>query len=137
PLLADDVGAVTGRRRRHYVYGGDLPELGWVNPFRARQSLGLDGWVHVAMTEKSFAQAGPGWCGTLDDAPATTIDPRVCAPSPDDGVLECRVTVPPELELQLRHLTEIIANDLPTWADKDTAAATTRASFVVLRGDTG
>jgi len=34
-------------------------------------------------------------------------------------------------------LTEIIANDLPTWADKDTAAATTRASFVVLRGDTG
>ena len=119
PLLADDVGSIAGRRRRHYVYGGDLPELGWVNPYHARQSLGLDGWVHVAHGETSRAASWldgtqpHAWCGTLDAiAPPAAPDPAVCAPSPDDGVTECRVTVQPELELQLRHLTEIIAADL-------------------------
>src|SRR5262249_37657390 len=122
PLLADDVGAVAGRRRRHYVYGGDLPELGWGNPYRAPQSLRLDGWVHVATRETSRTTTWldgtqpHAWCGTLDAQPAMQLDASVCAPSPDDGVLECRVTVQPELELQLRHLTEIIADDLPSWA---------------------
>lgn len=50
-LIADDVTTVRGERRRHYLFGGIIPEIGWVNPYHARMSLGLDGWVRVAMGE--------------------------------------------------------------------------------------
>jgi hypothetical protein len=161
PLLADDISTVGGERRRHYIYGGNLPELGWVNPYHGRMSLGLDGWVHVALSE--IDRAGPvdatTWtegpvrhatCGTLSPPTASPTpaspapsalpplpipDPRVCTASPFDGVLECRVTLQPELSIQLRHLTELIALDPTGWATRGTPA--TRAAFTLLRGDTG
>jgi hypothetical protein len=161
PLLADDISTVGGERRRHYIYGGNLPELGWVNPYHRRMSLGLDGWVHVALAEidRAGAPDGATWtegalrhqtCGTLASppepsppppAPTSALppipapDPRVCTASPFDGVLECRVALQPELSIQLRHLTELIALDPTGWATRGKPA--TRAGFTLLRGDTG
>ncbi|MCE9575606.1 MAG: hypothetical protein K8W52_20815 [Deltaproteobacteria bacterium] len=161
PLLADDLVRVhdASAPRRRYVYGGDLPELGWIDPYRAAGSLGLDGWVHAAVAEEPSAILAPApssptptppstpsssptpswtdaalarpYCGTL--APPPTPSP--CAPSATDGVIECRVTVQPELELQLRNLTELIAADPTAWAGK--GIPPTRAAFLVERGDTG
>lgn len=137
PLLADDVGAAGGAPRRAYVYGGLLPELGWVNRYRARASLGLDGWVRVALDELA-ASRGPlpatPSCVAFDAPPA---DPRqVCAVAAD-GAVECRVAIQPELSLRLRHLTEMIALAPNTHTGRDGFAPALRASFALLRGDTG
>ncbi|ACY14992.1 hypothetical protein [Haliangium ochraceum] len=184
PLLADDITTVRGERRRHYLFGGLLPELGWVNPYHARMSLGLDGWLRVATAEYERAPgpatpedasarparpgdaAAPLWldrgrevlyCGTLDaaepdPAPAAAANAdgvtsapesaaaarfgRVCRRSPLDGVLECRVSVQPELSLRLRHLTELISLAPNQFAGEDNVAPV-RAGYVLLRGDTG
>ncbi len=162
PLLADDITTVRGERRRHYLYGGLVPELGWVNPFQSRMSLGLDGWLRVAMSEyervaaERATAAPPTWldgsrevpyCSALEMAapePASA-DPqaladarlaRVCRPSPLDGVLECRVSLQPELSIQLRHLTELISL-APTRFAGPKSVAPVRAQFALLRGDSG
>ncbi len=132
PLLADD--AVD---RRAYVYGGAVPELGWINPYDVRRSLGLDGWIHAA----AAAPAGPApwrdttgehaWCGTLAPPPSMPV----CAPSRADGVIECRVAIAPSIEVELRHLLEALAIDPERALGRGTPA--TRAAFVLLRGDTG
>jgi hypothetical protein len=154
PLLADDIATVRGERRRHYLYGGMVPELGWVNPFSERMSLGLDGWVRVALTEydESPSQQPPTtwvdgpdereYCGTLEplDEPLDARVARVCATSPFDGVLECRVSLQPELSIRLRHLTELISLAPDKFArdrKKRDAVLPMRADFVLLRGDTG
>ena len=149
-LLADDVRASgKGPRRRHYVFGGDLPELGWTTADPS-MSLGLDGWIQAALGE---IQRGAGrdratWregtrehdtCGTLaPPAPsAAGLDERVCTPSPFDGVLECRVALQPELSIALRHLTELVAIDPVAWTRVKDAQPATEAQYVLLRGDTG
>ncbi|MCG8424990.1 MAG: hypothetical protein MJE77_44480 [Proteobacteria bacterium] len=182
PLLADDVATVLGERRRHYLFGGLIPEIGWVNPYHRRMSLGLDGWVHVAMTE--YERARPqrrvwldgaeavAYCGTLappgsaeNQAPESLrSDPgtrpagsgpagrpagagrsekkpdraigRVCARSPLDGVLECRVSIQPELAIRLRHLTELVSLEPTRFGDRRSVPPV-RSGFVLLRGDTG
>ena len=138
PLLADDVGG-TGTGRRAYVYGGLIPELGWVNRYRSRSSLGLDGWVRVALDERSTAGplAGPPRCGPLDPPPGDLQE--VCAVA-EDGAVECRVAIQPELAVRLRHLTEL-ASLLPSRFAPRSASAAARlpvaGSFALLRGDTG
>jgi hypothetical protein len=137
PLRADDVGAAGGAPRRAYVYGGLLPELGWVNRYRARASLGLDGWVRVALDELA-ASRGPlpatPSCAAFDAPPG---DPRqVCAVAAD-GAVECRVAIQPELALRLRHLTEMVALAPNTHTGRDLYKPAVRASFALLRGDTG
>jgi hypothetical protein len=181
PLLADDITTVRGERRRHYLYGGLLPELGWVNPFHGRMSLGLDGWVRVATAEYERTPRpgddGPRvwlddgrevpYCGTLAAAmpgatPATTDTEataatvpttgtttparagtrdapdlgRVCRHSALDGVLECRVSLQPELAVRLRHLTELVSL-APERFGGAGSAASLHAGYVLLRGDTG
>ncbi|MBZ0233437.1 MAG: hypothetical protein K8M05_14010, partial [Deltaproteobacteria bacterium] len=169
-LLADDVRTLGAARRRHYVLGGDLPELGWssVDP---SMSLGLDGWVQVALdrieqTRRAGAIArstaapaldgGAGLCGTLQppsepltqaspDAPRvldTGLNANVCARSTYDGVIECRLSLQPELTIALRHLTELVAAEPAKWLTLDGIAAdksvpATEAQFMLLRGDTG
>lgn len=137
PLLADDVGASGGAPRRAYVYGGLLPELGWVNRYRARASLGLDGWVRVALDEMAASR------GPLPPTPSCVAfdppvsDPRqVCAVAAD-GAVECRVAIQPELALRLRHLTEMAALAPNTHTGRDGYQPALRASFALLRGDTG
>jgi len=156
PLLADDISTVQGERRRHYLYGGLVPELGWINPFSPQMSLGLDGWIRVAMTEydQSPVQQPPTtwidgaaereYCGTLDprNEPLDTRIGRVCETSPLDGVLECRVSIQPELTIRLRHLTEMISlrpvEFMPSKSkSKHKVRPPARAGFVLLRGDTG
>ncbi|HEU5056530.1 MAG TPA: hypothetical protein VFU21_08385 [Kofleriaceae bacterium] len=137
PLLADDVGG-TGSGRRAYVYGGLIPELGWVNRYRSRSSLGLDGWVRVALDERSTAGplAGPPRCGPLDPPPGDLQE--VCAVA-EDGAVECRVAVQPELAVRLRHLIEL-ASLLPARFAPRTAGAgraPVAGSFALLRGDSG
>jgi len=129
-LLADDTSSVGDRARRAYPYGAQLPELGWVNPFDVERSLGLDGWIHAAL-HKPIAVAPP--CGTL--APPAIARDRVCSPSPLDGVLECRVTLQPELAANLHAIAErIIADPKP---HTGRAVAPVRVAYVALRGDTG
>jgi hypothetical protein len=182
PLLADDITTVRGERRRHYLYGGLLPELGWVNPFHGRMSLGLDGWVRVATAEYERTPRPDGdgprvwlddgrevpYCGTLaaatpvpappaaeapdapppetptatpdtrtgaEDRDASSLD-RVCRHSALDGVLECRVSLQPELAVRLRHLTELISL-APERFGGAGSAAPLHAGYVLLRGDTG
>ena len=172
-LLADDVRTLGAARRRHYVLGGDLPELGW-SSIDPSMSLGLDGWVQVALDEieqtraagtAGVAREAPELCGTLRPprpldpmtAPASEVgatgsllarsldvglNPQVCARSTYDGVVECRVSLQPELTIALRHLTELIAAKPAEWLKLDgvVAAATvpaTEAQFTLLRGDTG
>ncbi|HEV7556585.1 MAG TPA: hypothetical protein VGO00_14060, partial [Kofleriaceae bacterium] len=130
PLLADDVAAAGERVRRTYPYGAAIPELGWVNPFAVDHSLGLDGWIHAAQTQPASAAAS---CGTL--APPAVPRDHVCAPSPLDGVMECRVTVQPELALSLRALADNIAAAPEPFTGKTVTPE--RVSYVVLRGDTG
>lgn len=193
PLIADDVTTVRGERRRHYLFGGMVPEIGWVNPYHARMSLGLDGWVRVAMSEYEqgpgigapagsaptrpqsgpTAQVGartgaaPTWidsgarvpyCGPLavrnapllanarmspstgPEPPSRAIDPtlaRVCQHSSLDGVLECRVSVQPELSIRLRHLTELISLAPTDYSGDKKAALPVRSNFALMRGDTG
>jgi hypothetical protein len=137
PLLADDVGA-PGTARRAYVYGGLLPELGWVNRYRTRSSLGLDGWVRVALDERTTRGPldTPPRCGPLDP-PAGDLR-QVCAVA-EDGAIECRVALQPELALRLRHLNELAAL-LPASFAPRTGSATRlplQSSFALLRGDTG
>ncbi|HVV88031.1 MAG TPA: hypothetical protein VHE35_33550, partial [Kofleriaceae bacterium] len=154
-LLADDVRtssrATRVARRRHYVFGDDLPELGWATADPS-MSLGLDGWVQAALAEveRGASPDASHWhegaqthatCGTLaPPAPpigADGLDPDVCTRSPFDGVLECRVSLQPELEIALRHLTELIAMDPRSWTPVGDAAPATEAQYVLLRGDTG
>src|SRR5262249_23900183 len=80
PLLADD----TDRGHRASAYGAALPELGWVTPYEVDRSLGLDGWIHAAIHKPGAQTCGPPIA-------------RPCAPSPLDGVLECKVALQPEL----------------------------------------
>ena len=152
PLMADDVSTVRGERRRHYLYGSLMPELGWVNPFHSRSSLGLDGWVHVALSEyETTATWGTerfnkNHCGTLAPAASTSLD-QVCARSPLDGVLECRISVQPELAIRMRHLTELLSlrperfekktTKKTKKTDEDVTLRPSRGGFVLLRGDTG
>ncbi|WP_428261280.1 hypothetical protein [Haliangium sp.] len=179
PLLADDIATVRGERRRHYLFGDLVPELGWVNPFQSRMSLGLDGWLRVAMTEYERAPGPrppgpPTWldggrerpyCSALSPADdgdrgdgdrgddhrvapragqaapdrADQGDPalaRVCRESGLDGVLECRVSLQPELALRLGHLTELISL-APRRFGNDDSAAPVRAAYTLLRGDSG
>jgi hypothetical protein len=140
PLLADDVRRAGDRARRTYTYGAALPELGWTNPFDVDHSLGLDGWVHAALADRTAEAPGraapspvPVACGTL--APPAIARERVCAPSPLDGVIECRVALQPELALALREITEKIVADPQATIGRSTAP--TRAAYVVMRGDTG
>ena len=144
PLLADDVATAHGRRWRHYVYGGLVPELGWVNPYDGGLSLGLDGWVHVAALEHNAhllskpALEGEAACGTLRPPPEKYES--VCAPSPLDGVLECRVALQPELEIRLRHLLELASQApelFPKPASGRPARLAERAEAALLAGDTG
>ena len=149
PILADDTASAAGPTRRAYPYGALLPEIGWVNRFQRRRSLGLDGWVRVAVDELTASRrgaAGSPWsaapaaaadarCGTLDPPPA---DPaRVCALAAD-GVIECRVSLQPELAVRMRHLTELISLDPERNVGGGRGfAPPQRASFVLLRGDSG
>lgn len=178
PLLADDISTVRGERRRHYLFGGLVPEIGWVNPFHARMSLGLDGWVRVAMSEYEERGTRPGAAGQRARAPTwldrggevpycATLAPvlesgdpgaaatgalsqktgrdgaldaalaRICRHSPLDGVLECRVSVQPELSIRLRHLTELISLDPARYSGDAKASLPARANFALMRGDTG
>lgn len=131
PLLADDVLTIADRPRRTYPFGAALPQLGWVNPYAVERSLGLDGWAHAALA--AAAPAAPTSCGTL--SPPAIPAASVCSRSPLDGVLECRVSLQPELTLALAAKTAaLLDEDRPLPAK---AATPIRASFVVLRGDTG
>lgn len=174
-LLADDVRTLGAARRRHYVLGGDLPELGW-SSIDPTMSLGLDGWVQVALDRieqrrragqnepespgapgtRAPTDGGAGLCGTLrppsepiteapPDAPRMLdvgLNASVCARSTYDGVIECRLSLQPELTIALRHLTELVAADPARWLTLDGVAAdksvpSTEAQFMLLRGDTG
>jgi len=137
-LLADDTSSVGDRARRVYPHGAALPELGWVNPFDVDRSLGLDGWIHAALarsgaTSSAPAAAAPAACGTL--APPAIARDRVCSPSPLDGVLECRVTLQPELAARLRAIAERVVADPRPHTGRDIAPV--RVAYVALRGDTG
>jgi hypothetical protein len=129
-LLADDTSSVGDRPRRAYPYGAALPELGWINPFDARRSLGLDGWIHAALHQPSTAAPA---CGTL--APPAIARDRVCSPSPLDGVLECRVALQPELGAKLHAIAEQIT--LAPKAHTGRNVTPVRVAYTVLRGDTG
>jgi hypothetical protein len=135
PLLADETNRVGDRARRAYPYGASLPELGWVNPFDPDRSLGLDGWIHAAHAVPAAVAAAPPApaCGTL--APPATPRDRICAPSPLDGVLECRVALQPELVLSLRRLVDRILESPKPHTGRDVHPV--RFSYVALRGDTG
>jgi hypothetical protein len=130
PLLADDVERAGDRTRRAYPYGAAVPELGWVNPYDVDHSVGLDGWIHAAQRAPANTAMA---CGTLEP-PAVPRD-RVCTTSPLDGVLECRVTVQPELAIALHGLADRIADDPQPLTGKATDPV--RIAYVVLRGDTG
>lgn len=131
-LLADDTSSVGDRARRVYPHGAALPELGWVNPFDVDRSLGLDGWIHAALARPGAAPAAAA-CGTL--APVAIARDRVCAPSPLDGVIECRVALQPELAARLRAIAERILAEPRPHTGRDVAPV--RVAYVVLRGDTG
>ncbi len=150
PLLADDVLAVSDRPRRAYPFGAALPMLGWVNPYAVDRSLGLDGWVHAALAAPSPSApslssssataadapadaATAAQCGTL--APAAIAPASVCAPSPLDGVLECRVSLQPELSLALADRLAALLRDPKPLTGRPIAPM--RAAVVLLRGDTG
>ena len=130
PLLADETNRIGDRARRAYPYGAALPELGWVNPFDLDRSLGLDGWIHASHVVP--AAAAPA-CGTL--APPAIPRDQICARSPLDGVVECRVALQPELALALRRLVERILEEPKPHTGRD--AYPVRVSYVALRGDTG
>jgi hypothetical protein len=130
PLLADETSRIGDRTRRAYPYGGALPELGWVNPFDLDRSLGLDGWIHAAHV---MPAATTPVCGTLEP-PAIARD-RICAPSPLDGVIECRVALQPELALALHRLADRILDDPKPHTGRDVHPV--RVAYVALRGDTG
>ncbi len=128
PLLADDVE----RARRTYPYGSALPRS-WaakVSPFSVEHSLGLDGWIHAALHEPAGAAAS---CGTL--APPPIARDKVCAPSPLDGVLECKLALQPELAIALAGVADgLVAKPEPVTGH---TIVPTRVAYVVLRGDTG
>ncbi|MDX2090671.1 MAG: hypothetical protein SFX73_22620 [Kofleriaceae bacterium] len=130
PLLADDTRRLGDRTRRLYPYGDALPELGWVNPFTVERSLGLDGWIHAALAQRTPPQPA---CGTL--APPPIARDQVCTPSPVDGVLECRVSLQPELAQSLRGVVDALLADPKRFTGR--ASTPVRAAYVVLRGDTG
>jgi hypothetical protein len=129
-VLAADVASVGGRARRHYVYGDRLPELGWLNPHQRRRGLGLDGWIHAALAEPAAAPD----CGLL--APAPAARDRICRRA-EDGALECRVSLQPELAQSLGVLTELLALRPQRMGRGAHPAPPTRASFALLRGDSG
>ncbi|HEY1554664.1 MAG TPA: hypothetical protein VGF94_07485, partial [Kofleriaceae bacterium] len=127
PLLADDVD----HARRTYPYGSALPELGWVSPYDVEHSLGLDGWIHAALREPATKPAPH--CGAL--APQAIPRDRVCAPSPLDGVMECKLALQPELALALGAVADrVLAKPQPITGH---ATVPTRVAYVVVRGDTG
>ncbi len=126
-LLADSAG---DRVHRIYPHGAAVPELGWVNPYDVARSLGLDGWVHAYAAERGH---GAPSCGTL--APPAISTEQVCSTSPLDGVLECRVSVQPQLVRSLRSVAERILADPKPVTGRDVVPV--RVAFVALRGDTG
>ena len=153
PLMADDVTTVLGERRRFYLYGNLVPELGWVNPYQPRMSLGLDGWVHAAISEyegetqeqlrTTWSDAGQqrGYCHTESGETADERLQRVCAPSAVDGVLECRVSLQPELAIRLGHLTELLSLDPGRFDPRSNKSVShphpLRGSYFLMRGDSG
>jgi hypothetical protein len=147
PLLADDVLAVSDRPRRSYPFGAALPVLGWVNPYAVDRSLGLDGWVHAALAARRADASDPGDPALASDAaapPASSCGllapppiPRdaVCSKSPLDGVLECRVSLQPELTMALAQKLTAVLSDPVALTGRPVPAL--RAAAVLLRGDTG
>src|SRR5262249_15552726 len=78
--------------------------------------------------------------GTLAPPVASDAFARVCAPSPVDQVLECRVALQPELETRLGHLLELTAQRPELFTPpklKGSFRPATTASYALLRGDTG
>lgn len=131
-LLADETRELGDRARRYYAHGAALPELGWVNPFDVRHSVGLDGWIHAALAAPTTSAPAPAMCGTLE---LPSIDrARVCAPGVD-GVMECRVTLQPELAAELRTLADALIAKPATYTGRDVVP--TRVAYVAMRGDTG
>ncbi len=167
PMIADDVENVVQGRRRFYVYGSLLPELGWSTGY---QWLGLDGWIKKAVSDFTVApiqftddpdekqltlqmaadkmleqrkKFQSDFCGTLEppvEPVSATEDPYrqlepVCTRSRLDGVLECRVSVQPELELQLRHMLELTSQrpEIMPYSGQPSI----RSALALLRGDTG
>jgi hypothetical protein len=59
----------------------------------------------------------------------------VCSPSPLDGVMECRVSLQPELAVKLHAIAERIAAEPKPHTGRDTTPV--RVAYVALRGDTG
>lgn len=127
PLLADELVTAGGARRRTYPHGAALPQLGWLNPYSLDRSLGLDGWIHAATAKSRPPPAAA--CGTL--APPPIDRSSVCRPSALDGVLECRVSLQPELSARL---DDVLARVLAAPAN---STPPLRAQLVLLRGDTG
>ncbi len=128
PLLADDV-STSGGDRRLYPHGDDVPMVGWRNPLAPLRSYGLDGWVAAALASPAAPPASAdASCGAVA-APRPRRD-QVCSPSPHDGVLECRVSVQPELVATLRQ--RLVAATTP-----GPGAPPTRAALALMRGDTG
>ncbi len=125
PLLADELVTAGGARRRTYPHGAALPQLGWLSPYSLDRSLGLDGWIYAATNKGGPPPAAS--CGTL--APPPIDRASVCRNSALDGVLECRVSLQPELSARL---DGVLARVLAA-----TATPPLRAQLVLLRGDTG
>lgn len=155
PLLADDVVNYGGRRKRHYVYGGFLPELGWTNPFAAHKSLGLEGWLREAASRyerdtrrlsSAYDEFMTEYCPHLDDpTPASLTEherrfSHVCRESGLDDVLECRVSVQPELQMTMRHLLELASQRpqqvAPSSKRQTPWRAALTSSFALIRADT-
>ncbi|WP_224365502.1 MFS transporter [Hyalangium versicolor] len=152
-LLADDVITQGKERRRAYVYGGLVPELGWSGSGSAH-ALGLDGWIQTALLEhnrsldwlvkpesdkdnsiQETSRFINQYCGLLAPLRPDKASPAVCTANDDDGVLECRVTIQPELEIRLRHLLEMVS--LSPSALQGDAHPALSASFALLHGGTG
>jgi hypothetical protein len=157
PLLADDITVGERHRRRSYVFGGSLPELGRIDSGYTALSFGLDGWVRAALAERAprpietvghAAGAIPpppdGFiarhCGTRAPRPDADLG-RVCARNPADGVIECRTSVQPELEIRLQHLLEIASLDPDAVSNVNAKAGKNlpafSSAFALVRGDTG
>jgi hypothetical protein len=135
-LVADDSALVTGEHRRLYIYGNQLPELGWVNRYRRGMSLGLDGWIAAALDEYDPDREVPRTpCGTLDPAAGELTD--VCRPDPASGSIVCSISVQPELAIRMAHLTELIAAKPAEMSRAPDRPLPLSGSFFLMRGDTG
>ena len=158
PLLADDLSTFRGAERRRYIYGSATPEIGW----RTRSGgIGLDAWVRASLSalsdEGGLREGGPElvphWSHNgrdeqeaFDDFVASfcgTRRPRlglgfaqVCREDPYDGVLDCRLSVQPELQASLSTVLELTSLT-PVQRRKGPSTLSWQSSYALLRGDTG